>query len=124
MSKNAMPDLCDLPKCSRCGLRKSRDEFYTRRESGRPTSRCKVCVKAIGKEWAQQNPDLRKGIKKRNYESHRSEWLGYKKSAREQLRASYIKGLWTTKGYPSPPEALVQLHAEHIKIKRQLKEMK
>lgn len=110
--------------CSFCKCRKPLGDFYIRKESGRPSSRCKACADRRAKEWALLNPDKRKAIKKKHYEANKDRWRGYKKSSVDELRHSYIRSLWVSKGYPAPPIGVIELHAAHLKINRHIKETK
>lgn len=60
-------------KCSKCNQIKSHDNFYkhNRLHGSGFYSRCKVCLNEDNAEYAESNPDIIKGIQKRNRNKYR-----------------------------------------------------
>lgn len=130
-----------MKRCSKCKEEKPEGEFNKCTESkDRLKSHCKECVAAYNKKWRETHPDKYRECRKRWREAHPDKDREGKKRWREAnaVQQKAYKDNWrrfTLAGAKTsvrcrlrkslgfqPPEALVEVKALQIQIKRLIKE--
>lgn len=69
--------------CSSCKKKLPLDSFYVKPNGG-PSSRCKICARAITAQWKKDNPDSVKRNRKKYREKHRAKLRDRGKEYREK----------------------------------------
>ena len=101
-----------MKTCTRCHETKPTDDFY-RRKDGRLLSRCKVCMRALSRQWHAANPEKGRESnrrRRRTTESRRAQRYGI---TRQQLKAMLAEQGGRCAICRQPPEPGKVLAVDH-----------
>ena len=99
-------------RCSRCGIFKSRDQFYRHRDHGRvrPSSWCKLCKREATKKWRAQHPE------RAREQDRRANARWYAKPEKRAIAAARTKR-WQAERWQDPMYRLAQAEMRRMRYR-------